>query len=221
MMHNKKGYTLFGVILVSALVLSMVAGCSHNKQIAEESRQAQAQVAELNKRLSQLESEKNKAKQEADNLQKELAQLAEREKLNLQKLDQYSVLSLPNTLVFSSGSIKLSAEGTMVLGKIAEVLKRYPNYEIRIEGHTDNMQIRPEFQNKYATNWELSSARATTVVRHLINGNKMNPQRLGAVGYGEHRPVATNDTEEGRAKNRRVEFHIYPAMQSKVLSQQG
>lgn len=220
-MHNKRVYAFFGVILASALLLAVAAGCGHNKQLAEESQQAQAQVADLQKRLNQLEAEKNKARQEADNLQKELAQLAEKEKLNLQKLDQYSVLSLPNTLVFSSGSIKLSADGTAVLGKIAEILKRYPKYEIRVEGHTDNKQIRPEFQNKYATNWELSSARATAVVRHLINGYKMNPQRLGAVGYGEHRPVATNDTEDGQAKNRRVEFHIYPAMQSKVLSQQG
>ncbi|MFH1375005.1 MAG: OmpA family protein [bacterium] len=217
-MNNKKRYAFSVAVLTSALLVTIAAGCGHNKQVAAESQKAQAQVADLQKKVSQLEAEKNKAKQETDNLQKELAQLADKEKLNLQKLDQYSVLSLPNTLVFSSGSIKLSAEGTAVLGKIAEVLKRYPAYEIRIEGHTDNKQIRPEFQNKYATNWELSSARATAVVRHLTNQHKMNPQRLGAVGYGEHRPAATNDNEDGRAKNRRVEFHIYPAMQSRVLN---
>ncbi len=220
-MYTKKGFAFTAAALTSAVLLTIAVGCGYNKQLAEENRQTSAHVADLQKQLSQIEAEKKKVQQQADNLQKELAQLAEREKLNLQKLDQYSVLSLPNTLVFKSGSIKLSAEGTAVLSKIAEILKRYPNYEIRIEGHTDNKQIRPEFQNKYATNWELSSARATAVVRHLVNGHKMDPRRLGAVGYGEYRPVASNDTEDGRSENRRVEFHIYPAMESKILSQQG
>jgi len=220
-MQDRKKMAFIAVTLTSLLLLALVTGCGHNKQLAEENRIANAQLADLQKRLSDIEVDKNKVQKKADNLQMELAQLAEREKLNLQKLDQYSVLSLPNTLVFNSGSVRLSPEGMTVLGKIADVLKRYPDYEIRIEGHTDNMQIRPEFQNKYATNWELSSARATAVIRHLISSHKMQPLRLGAVGYGEHRPAATNDSEEGRAKNRRVEFHVYPAMQSRVLNPKG
>ena len=216
-MERKRGSGTRWSLTIAVAVLLLIAGCGHNKQLADENQQAKSQVVDLQKRLSQAEAEKNKAKQEADNLQKELAQLAEKEKLNLQKLDQYSVLSLPNTLVFASGSTKLSPEGTTVLGKIAEILKKYPNYEIRVEGHTDNVQIKPEFQAKFATNWELSAARATAVIRQLINGHMMDPMRLGAVGYGEFRPTAKNDTDAGRAKNRRVEFHIYPAIQSKVI----
>lgn len=210
------------IVAVSAFwLLAAFAGCSHKKQLADKNRPSSAQLSDLQKQLSQIEAEKDQAQQRADKLQKELEQLAEREKLNLQKLDKYSILTLPNTLVFNSGSIKLSNEGSSLLGKIAEILKRYPDYEIRLEGHTDNKQIRPEFQHKYATNWELSAARATAVVRYLTKAQKMDPQKLGAVGYGEYRPIASNDNEQGRAKNRRVEFHIYPAMQTKVLSEQG
>jgi len=207
--------------LVIVLLLVTVVGCGHNKRLAEENRLTGTRLAELEKRLNQIEAEKNKARQEADKLQKELAQLAEKEKLSLQKLDKYTILTLPNTLVFASGSTQLSKDGVSVLAKIADIFKRYPDYEIQVEGHTDNKQIRPESQHKFLTNWELASARATTVVRHLIATHKMDPRKLGAVGYGENRPIAGNDTEQGRAKNRRVEFHIYPVMQSKVLSQQG
>jgi len=206
------------IALVVVLLVVITTGCSHNKQLAEENRLTSTRLAELEKRLSQLESERNKARVEADNLQRELAQLAEKEKLSLQKLDKYTVLTLPNNLVFGSGSTQLSNEGISVLAKIADIFKRYPDYEIRVEGHTDNKQIKPEFQHRFLTNWELASARATTVVRHLIATHKMDPRKLGAVGYGEHRPTAGNETEQGRAKNRRVEFHIYPVMQSKVLS---
>jgi len=205
-------------ILMAVTMIMLPAGCSQTK-LAQENMMTKSQLADLQKRVDQIEADRAKAQEQAANLQRELAQVADREKLTLQKLDQYTVLSLPNTLVFASGSIKLSEDGTRVLGKIAEILKRYPSYEIRVEGHTDNKRIKPEFQSKYATNWELSSARATAVVRSLVNGHKMNPIRLGAVGYGEFRPVASNDSEEGRAKNRRVEVHIYPSMESKILTQ--
>jgi len=217
-MKTGKTQYLIGLYVI-CLSLVFFIGCGSNKELTKKDSPG-AQVKDLQKKLSQTEVEKNEAQKQADRLQKELQQLAEREKLNLQKLDKYSILTLPNTLVFNSGSIRLSNDGTALLGKIAEILKRYPDYEIRIEGHTDNKQIKPEFQNKYATNWELSSARATAVIRYLVTTHKMNPLKLGAVGYGEYRPTATNDTETGRAKNRRVEFHIYPAMQAKILNNQ-
>lgn len=205
------------VVVLAAFVL----GCGSNKQSVSETQASASGAAQLQQRIKQMENEVDVARQRTADLQRELEQLAEREKLSLQKLDQHSVLSLPNTLVFSSGSTRLSPEGLSLLKQIATILKRYPDYDIRVEGHTDNVQIKPEFQSKYASNWELSAARATNVVRHLVNAHQMDPRKLGAVGYGEHRPVAPNNSDASRAKNRRVEFHIYPVMQTQVLSMKG
>jgi chemotaxis protein MotB len=108
-------------------------------------------------------------------------------------------LQMNSELLFLSGSADLAAESLPVLKKIAEVLKSLPN-QVNIEGHTDNLPIGT---SKFPSNWELSSARATTVVRDLIK-NGIEPPRLSAIGYGEFHPVADNRTEEGRFKNRRV-----------------
>ena len=71
-------------------------------------------------------------------------------------------------------------------------------------------KVKPEFYDKYRSNWEISTARATEVVRYLINKKGINPERLIAVGYGEYHPIASNATAEGRQQNRRVEFYISP-----------
>ena len=106
-------------------------------------------------------------------------------------------------VMFDSGSAQIRPEFTPILEKIAEELMKIPN-DIRIEGHTDN---RPIHTPMFPSNWELSAARATSVLRFLVKKG-IDPSRLSAVGYGEFRPVASNDTPEGRAKNRRVEILI-------------
>ncbi|RKY02559.1 hypothetical protein DRP77_07715 [Candidatus Poribacteria bacterium] len=106
-------------------------------------------------------------------------------------------------VMFDSGSAQIRPEFIPILRKVAEEIKRLPN-KVRIEGHTDN---RPIHTWKFPSNWELSAARATSVLRFFI-GEGIDPDRLFAVGYGEYRPIAPNDTEEGRAQNRRVEILI-------------
>src|SRR5208282_3813798 len=88
----------------------------------------------------------------------------------------------------------------------AGVLKQVTDKRISIEGHTDNMPISDALKDKYPTNWELSTARATTVARFLQEKGGIDPTLLSAVGYGEYHPIASNDTVEGRAKNRRIEI---------------
>ncbi len=106
-------------------------------------------------------------------------------------------------VMFDSGSAQIRPEFVPILEKVAEELMKIPN-DIRIEGHTDN---RPIHTPMFPSNWELSAARATSVLRFLV-GKGIDPSRLSAVGYGEFRPVASNDTPEGRAKNRRVEILV-------------
>ena len=105
---------------------------------------------------------------------------------------------------FDLGKAELRPDTLSVLERIAEVLWPLPNH-VRVEGHTDNLPIRTE---RFPSNWELSTARATSVIRYLIEEQQLDPERLSAAGYGEYRPIDTNDTAEGRARNRRVDLVI-------------
>jgi len=114
------------------------------------------------------------------------------------------VIRIMTTSFFKEGSAELTQDMKAVLDELAPMLKELPNF-IQVEGHTDNKPIRNEH---FRSNWELSVARATEVVRYLIQQHGIPPERIAAIGYGEYRPIAPNDTELGRAKNRRVEIVI-------------
>lgn len=111
---------------------------------------------------------------------------------------------LPSNLLFSSGSADLASAASTVLDKMSNIIER-SGQNVRIEGHTDNVPVR---SGRFASNWDLSTARATRVLLYLQQVGSIPPGRLSAAGYGEFRPLAPNDTPEGRAANRRVEFVI-------------
>ena len=94
--------------------------------------------------------------------------------------------------------------------KIAALLAEHPELKIHVIGHTDNVPIRPGAHSRFASNWELSTARALAAVHYLTEQAGVDPRRVGAVGYGEYRPIADNATAEGRAKNRRIAITILP-----------
>jgi chemotaxis protein MotB len=102
----------------------------------------------------------------------------------------------------------LKPAGAAVLRKVAAVLAQHPSLKIHVIGHTDNVPIRAAARSRFPSNWELSTARATAAVRFLTENAGVDPRRLGALGYGEFRPVADNATPEGRARNRRIAITI-------------
>jgi len=196
------------LILVASSTL--LSGCASGKL-----KQAETQIIELQGRVTDLEhqlgvarGDTDEARAQAAELERQLSDLSEREKLNLEKIDQLTVVRLPEQVLFKSGSANITSSGKTVLDELADVLEDFPEYDVRVEGHTDAKSIKPEFQDKFYSNWELSTLRATTVLRHLIANHDLTPERLSAVGYGEYHPVSSNETPEGRAMNRRVEFHI-------------
>ncbi len=114
------------------------------------------------------------------------------------------VVSLVDSQFFTSGSAMIRPEAVPILSKIAKHLRGLPN-DVQVEGHTDNAPIRtPQFPS----NWELSSARASAVVRFFIEKGGIKPATLSARGYAEHRPVASNRTNDGRKRNRRVDIIV-------------
>ncbi|MEJ2394532.1 MAG: flagellar motor protein MotD [Candidatus Thiodiazotropha sp.] len=112
-------------------------------------------------------------------------------------------VNMKDKMLYASGSAHLSNTAVTALRDISRVLTTVPN-AIQVEGNTDNRPIHTE---EFPSNWELSAARAASVV-HLLTRMGVDPSRLSAIGYGEHHPAASNDTEEGRAKNRRVTLVI-------------
>ena len=97
-----------------------------------------------------------------------------------------------------------------MLLRVGNILKNAQGKAVRVEGHTDNVRIGGNLRTRFPTNWELSAARATNVVRFLEDKVGMDPKRLEAAGLAENRPVAANDTREGRAQNRRIEIYLLP-----------
>ena len=112
------------------------------------------------------------------------------------------IVSLGDALLFESASASIREEAIAVLSSIASVIKTINN-EVVIEGYTDNIPIK---NSKYPSNWELSTARAVSVLMYFLDRHHMNPSRFSASGYGEYRSIASNTTPEGRAKNRRVDI---------------
>jgi chemotaxis protein MotB len=112
-------------------------------------------------------------------------------------------------ILFASGEAEVKPEGLAVLQRVIDILKNVKDKAIRIEGHTDTVKIGGALARKYATNWELSAARAINVTRYLQKQG-IDPALLASVAYGEYKPVADNSTSEGRAKNRRIAIILQP-----------
>ena len=120
------------------------------------------------------------------------------------------IISIASAILFKSGSAKIRSESKALLVKFSNLLRRYSNREVQVQGHTDNVQISDRLAERWETNWELSAARATRVLRYFVEVGNLDPRRVSGAGMGEFRPIADNDTREGRRTNRRIEIIIYP-----------
>ncbi|MBI5199974.1 MAG: OmpA family protein [Elusimicrobia bacterium] len=172
------------------------------------------QAAKDSAEAARLEVEKAK-EAEVSSLKKSYEDLAANLKSEIQagevKLTQLKgklAVQLVDKILFDSGSDEIKPLGRKVLARIGKLLNEVPSRDIRIEGHTDNVPISDELRSRFASNWELSTARATAVARYLQEAAKVDPKRLVAAGYGEYRPVASNDRNDTRALNRRIEIAL-------------
>lgn len=142
----------------------------------------------------------------AERVQEAVNESNMQDKIEVNFTADYVLLSLKGAILFDSGQAEVRKDAYEVLEKVGIILERYAGGTIEIEGHTDNVPMRSA---KYANNNELSSARALSVFDYLVDHTTLDPKDIKHSGRGEYVPIADNDTESGRAKNRRVEIRIY------------
>ena len=178
-------------------------------------QKSQAEVADLKEkveeakiRFTELEKEKAATVQTHQSLEDEMRAALESKDVTISQLQGKLTVNILDRILFDSGEADLKTSGESVLRKVAGILAAHPNLKIHVIGHTDNVPIRANARSRFPSNWELSTGRATSAVRFLTEKAGVDPRRLGAVGYGEFRPVADNSTVEGRAKNRRIAITI-------------
>jgi chemotaxis protein MotB len=131
-------------------------------------------------------------------------------KVTITQLKGKLKVNMVDEILFDSGRATIKPQGVKVLESVGKVLLNVKDQAIRIEGHTDNVPIGAELVKTYPTNWELSVARATAVTRYLQEKIGVNPRLISATGYGPYRPIASNETEQGRTRNRRIEIVLVP-----------
>ena len=158
--------------------------------------------------IGELEKEKEAALQSRKGLEEEMRAKLESKDVAISRLQGKLTVTILDRVLFDSGEAELKPDGGGVLRKVAAVLSQHPELKIHVVGHTDNVPIRANARSRFPSNWELSTARATAAVRFLTESAGVDPHRVGAVGYGEFRPVADNSTAEGRARNRRIAVTI-------------
>jgi chemotaxis protein MotB len=165
------------------------------------------QVAALEAQRTQLQASEKQSEARYDTLLANLSEEVKKGQLQVRQLKGMLTVDVAEQLFFDSGRANLKDTGKQVLQKVADSLKGYEDKAIRIVGHTDNVPITKGLQKVFPSNWELSAARATTVVRFLQDAG-IAPERLVATGRAEYAPVAPNDSVEGRQKNRRIEITL-------------
>lgn len=191
-----KNFSTFAVVFVLCLTLS---GCTI---IFQKGRRSDVEeIAQLKGRLNNLE----KAKVE---LEARLSKEIDDQEVSVKMMDRGLVITFVAEVLFDSGKDQLLQSSLEKLDKIADVLNTtVKDLSVGIEGHTDDVPIQ---RSGWKTNWELSSARALSVLHYLTQTHNILPNRLSATGYGEFRPLGDNSTAQGRQKNRRVEIVILP-----------
>lgn len=224
------------MIIICAIAV-VLAGTSYflysaNKKTQNRLEELSNTIDNLTIRASNLETEKNeianelaakitdisKAKEEEiarlkgtyDELVTDMKKEIEEGQVKITRLADRLSVSMVDKILFPSGEADITPAGVKILERVGRVLKNTNNKIIRVEGHTDNVSIKPPLQKQFPTNWELSTARATNVVRFLQEKVGVEPKRLQAIGMSEYHPVASNANEAGRSRNRRIEITLMP-----------
>ncbi len=201
--------SIFARFIGIGLILAAAAGCGVNFYAGRPSDVKR--IRELSAEMDRLKQQKMAEAQQLRDAQALLEQRLQKEiadkQVKMEMAERGLVLTFVAEVLFDSGKASIRPEAKETLAKVASVIReKVADREVGIEGHTDD---RPIKASGWKSNWELSTTRATSVL-HLLEENGVNPRRLVATGYGEYRPVISNEDSGGRQQNRRVEIVILP-----------
>ncbi|MBL8911071.1 MAG: OmpA family protein [Archangium sp.] len=184
--------------------------------LTAERDELKTRTSELSTTLVQREEELARLTATSKSLEDKLAAEIKRGDVKVTQSEGRIQVDLLDKVLFDSAQAEVSPRGEEVLTRLGGILQGIEDRQIQISGHTDDAPITlPDLKAKFATNWELSTARAVNVVRFLSEKAQVKPARLVAAGYGPYRPIATNVTPRGRAANRRIEVLLLPPLQAK------
>jgi chemotaxis protein MotB len=185
-----------------------------NDLLKEENKALKERNAALQSETQALERQRKEEMEEMrgtyENLLEDMKVEIEKGEITITQLRGKLKVNMVDEILFDSGKTSIKPQGLEVLERVGSILLDVKDKAISIEGHTDDVPIGAELSKQYPTNWELSAVRATTVARYLQEKIGINPGLLSAIGYGEYQPVASNESDEGRAKNRRIEIVLVP-----------
>lgn len=196
---------------------------SQNRDLSQSLQDHRQELEELHHRLAEeakaKEEDVNRLKSTYDKLVGELQDEIKKGDITVTRVMNKLSVNLVEKILFDSGSAEIKPGGRKVLDRVGGILKSVKEKQIRIEGYTDNVPIGSRLADQFSTNWELSSARAVTVVRYLSGPVGVPSDLLSAAGFAENHPVAANETKEGRAQNRRIEIVLLPSDPDRVLQE--
>ncbi len=180
---------------------------SQKTSLEQQQADLRRQIDVLEQQKAQLQTASQQTLTQYDSLVRNLTEEVKKGELQVRQYKDMLTVDVAEQLFFDSGRANLKDTGKAVLKKVGEALKGYEDKVIRIVGHTDNVPITKSLQKVFPSNWELSVARATTVVRYLQEVG-IPPERMVASGRAEYHPIAENDSAEGRKKSRRIEITL-------------
>lgn len=180
------------------------------EKVGESNRVAYAELEKLKTEAAALKEQVEESDRARLSMEQQFRADLESKDVTISELQGRLTVDILDRVLFDSGESRLKPEGAAVLSKVASLLGRYPDRQVQIAGHTDNVPIRNRTAEGYTDNWALSAGRATAAVRHLVESGGVDPHRVAAVGFGEFRPIADNSTPEGRARNRRIAVVVLP-----------
>lgn len=193
----------------------------HLKELADLKSDYERKFATLNKTISNLNDELsslrnlnekqkeklNRMEEQAKEIEKKLAEEIKKGDITLKRFHNRLIININDKICFDSGSSELKKDVMPALQKITAILISYPENEIIVEGHTDNVPIST---SRFRDNWQLSTERALSVLNYLLRNKRLNPTSFSAAGYGEYNPILPNNTAANRALNRRVDIVVVP-----------
>lgn len=193
------------ILILTVACLAMIAtGCAKKSTVSR----LNDELAQKDQEIQRLQDELTTQQRMTEDLRSQLNSLSDQNRVLLETKDGLTHITLEGSATFASANSSLTAASKEVLDRVWTVVGNYPDRWVLIEGHADNRQIGRKLTWKYPSNWELSSARAHSVLHYVLKKHNANPQRIKVVGYGDQHPIADNDSGDGRSANRRVVLTI-------------